>query len=58
MLITFAIERAIALQGVLDNIGPSGVKVPGAGRGIVIASPSKVDPDCEQPLPDTHFVLC
>ncbi|KAK3896798.1 Six-hairpin glycosidase-like protein [Staphylotrichum tortipilum] len=38
-------ERAIALQGVLDNIGPNGVKVPGAGRGIVIASPSKVDPD-------------
>ncbi|KAJ4291330.1 hypothetical protein N0V88_006334 [Collariella sp. IMI 366227] len=38
-------ERAIALQGVLDNIGPHGAKVPGAGRGIVIASPSKVNPD-------------
>ncbi len=33
----------------LDNIGPSGAKVPGAGRGIVIASPSKVDPDCKKP---------
>ena len=42
-----ATERAIALQGVLDNIGPNGTQVPGAGRGIVIASPSKVDPNCK-----------
>ncbi|KAH6627281.1 Six-hairpin glycosidase-like protein [Chaetomium sp. MPI-SDFR-AT-0129] len=38
-------ERAIALQGVLDNIGPKGKKVPGAARGLVIASPSTNDPD-------------
>ncbi|KAK3353146.1 family 15 glycosyl hydrolase [Lasiosphaeria hispida] len=38
-------EREIALQGVLDNIGPSGTKVPGAAAGIVIASPSKENPD-------------
>lgn len=42
-----AAERAVALQGVLDNIGPNGTQVPGAGRGIVIASPSKVDPNCK-----------
>ncbi|KUJ06868.1 1, 4-alpha-D-glucan glucohydrolase [Mollisia scopiformis] len=40
-----AAERAIALQGALNNIGPDGVKVPGAGAGFVVASPSKVNPD-------------
>ncbi|KFY26544.1 hypothetical protein V493_04022 [Pseudogymnoascus sp. VKM F-4281 (FW-2241)] len=38
-------EKKIALQGVLNNIGPDGAKVPGAGAGFVVASPSKVDPD-------------
>ncbi|VBB76995.1 Putative Glycoside Hydrolase Family 15 [Podospora comata] len=38
-------ETPIALQAVLDNIGPDGIKVPGAGRGLVIASPSTSDPD-------------
>lgn len=42
-----ATERAIALQGVKDNIGPDGKKVPGAGAGYVVASPSRVDPPCE-----------
>lgn len=42
-----ATEKAIALQGVLNNIGPKGSKVPGAGAGFVVASPSKSDPDCE-----------
>jgi glucoamylase len=37
-------ERAIALQGALNNIGPNGSKVPGAGP-YVVASPSKVNPD-------------
>jgi glucoamylase len=40
-------ERAISLQGALNNIGPNGTKVPGAGAGYVVASPSKVDPNCE-----------
>ena len=40
-------ERAISLQGVKDNIGPDGAKVPGAGAGFVVASPSRVDPPCE-----------
>lgn len=40
-------EKKIALQGVLNNIGPDGSRVPGAGAGFVVASPSKVDPDCE-----------
>jgi glucoamylase len=42
-----AAEKKIALQGVLNNIGPDGSRVPGAGAGFVVASPSKVDPDCE-----------
>ncbi|KAI9641743.1 hypothetical protein NHQ30_009599 [Ciborinia camelliae] len=37
-------ERKIALQGVLNNIGPDGSKVKGAGN-YVIASPSKYLPD-------------
>ncbi len=42
-----ASEKAIALQGALNNIGPNGSLVPGAGAGFVVASPSKVNPDCE-----------
>ncbi|KAJ5546967.1 hypothetical protein N7494_004552 [Penicillium frequentans] len=38
-------ESSIALQGVLDNIGANGSKVTGASSGIVVASPSKVNPD-------------
>jgi glucoamylase len=49
-----AAERAIALQGALNNIGPNGSAVPGAGAGFVVASPSKVNPDC-QLLPITKF---
>lgn len=40
-------ERGIALTGALANIGPNGAAVPGAGPGIVVASPSKKDPDCK-----------
>lgn len=43
-----ASERAIALQGALNNIGPDGSEVPGAGAGFVVASPSKVNPDCKR----------
>lgn len=43
-------ESTVALQGVLDNIGANGSKVSGASSGIVVASPSKVNPDCESVL--------
>lgn len=43
-------NRPVALQRVLDNIGPDGTKVAGAAPGLVIASPSKADPDCKQAL--------
>jgi len=39
-------ENGIALQGVLNNIGANGSKVVGAHPGIVVAGPSKSDPDC------------
>jgi len=42
-----ASEGPIALQGVLNNIGSSGSKVAGAAPGLVVASPSKSNPDCE-----------
>ncbi|THC88004.1 hypothetical protein EYZ11_012549 [Aspergillus tanneri] len=38
-------ETPIAKQGVLDNIGADGKLVKGAAAGIVVASPSKTDPD-------------
>lgn len=41
-----ATETPIALQGVLNNIGSSGAFTEGADEGIVLASPSKADPNC------------
>ncbi|KAH8427554.1 glycoside hydrolase family 15 protein [Aspergillus melleus] len=38
-------QTPIAKQGVLDNIGADGERVEGAAAGIVVASPSKEDPD-------------
>jgi glucoamylase len=35
----------VALQGVLDNVGASGAMVEGASPGLVVASPSRSDPD-------------
>ena len=40
-----ATEAPIALNGILANIGPSGSKSQGAKAGVVLASPTKVDPD-------------
>ena len=42
-----ASQLPISIQGILNNIGPAGSKAPGVADGIVIASPSKSDPDCE-----------
>ncbi len=41
-------EEPIALQKLLCNIGANGCAVAGASSGLVIASPSKSNPDCEQ----------
>ncbi|WYZ46431.1 hypothetical protein EsH8_IX_000656 [Colletotrichum jinshuiense] len=38
-------QRGVALQSALNNIGPNGALAQGASAGIVVASPSKVDPD-------------
>lgn len=40
-------ERAIALQGALNNIGPDGSEVAGASAGFVVASPSNENPNCK-----------
>ena len=42
-----ATESPIAYAGVIANIGSSGSKVSGAASGVVIASPSKSNPDCK-----------
>ncbi|WPH04005.1 extracellular glucoamylase protein, protein [Acrodontium crateriforme] len=40
-----ASESTVALQGILNNIGASGSKAPGAKSGIVVASPSTSNPN-------------
>jgi glucoamylase len=42
-----ATESPIALNRLICNIGSSGACVSGAGSGLVIASPSKTNPDCQ-----------
>lgn len=42
-----ATERPYALTRLLCNIGPDGCAVPGVPAGVVVASPSKHDPDCK-----------
>ena len=41
-------ERPISLAGVLANIGPDGSGAQGASAGVIVASPSKSDPDCKR----------
>ena len=40
------IQRQRSMTGVRDNLGPVGAKAPGAPGGILIASPSRNDPNC------------
>jgi len=40
-------EYTRSLQGVLDNLGPDGALAPGAAAGVLVASPSTVNPDCK-----------
>lgn len=49
-----ATEQPIALQKLLCNIGASGCAAAGASSGVVIASPSKTNPDCEL----IHVCVC
>lgn len=51
-----ASEKAIALQGAMNNIGPNGSMVPGAGAGFVVASPNQVNPDCKPCLSSNNSV--
>jgi glucoamylase len=39
-------EKAIALQGVLNNFGPNGNLSRGAAPGVAIAGNSEIDPPC------------
>lgn len=40
-------ETPIAWQNLLCNIGPNGCRAQGAAAGVVVASPSKANPDCK-----------
>lgn len=42
-----ASERSFALRSVLNNIGGEGVGPLGAANGLVVASTSKANPNCE-----------
>lgn len=50
-----AAQSPIAFQGILNNIGPSGAYSEGVNPGVVIASPSKQDPDCMPALEIFQF---
>ena len=39
-------QTEISLAGVLANIGPDGSEVQGVPPGVLVASPSREDPDC------------
>lgn len=39
-------QTTVSVNGVLANIG-GGSKAPGVPAGIVVASPSRTDPDCK-----------
>ena len=43
-------ESPIAYSGILANFGSSGAKAYGASTGILLASPSKTNPNCEHPI--------
>lgn len=40
-------QTTISINGVLANIGGGGSKAPGVPAGIVVASPSRSNPDCK-----------
>lgn len=42
-------QSEISIDGVLANIGPDGSNVVGLPPGVVVASPSRSDPDCKHP---------
>ena len=42
-----ASEAPIALQGIVNNIGSGGALAPGVEAGLVVASPSQANPDCQ-----------
>lgn len=44
-------ETPIAIKNLLCNIGSSGCRASGAASGVVVASPSKSNPDCKWKLP-------
>jgi glucoamylase len=39
-------QAGVSINGVLANIGGGGNKAPGVPAGIVVASPSRSNPDC------------
>ena len=47
-------QADISIKGVLANIGPDGNKAQGVPAGIVVASPSRSNPDCQF----TEFICC
>jgi len=43
-------QTDVSINGVFANMGPDGSKAQGAAAGVLIASPSRSDPDCESDL--------
>lgn len=49
-------QAEISIKGVIANIGGGGSKAQGVSAGIVVASPSKSNPDCKQTLSPSHVL--
>jgi glucoamylase len=43
-------QANVSINGIFANMGPDGSKAQGAAAGVVIASPSRSDPDCKSDL--------
>ena len=50
------LESSVAIQAVLQNIGPNGTDVAGAASGVVVASPLKTNPNCKW-WSSSHFLI-
>ncbi|BDD58087.1 hypothetical protein MAP00_003394 [Monascus purpureus] len=51
-------ETPYALDGILNNIGPDGAKAVGAVSGVVVASPSKSNPDSKKEKAHANGCIC
>lgn len=50
-------QSQVSIDGVLANIGADGSQANDVPPGVVVASPSRSDPDCMCPFPQSRYPL-